>query len=487
MSESLIRAQFDRRQFVVGGAAVLFLASCSQRSSPMNYQAAAAAPASTVRTVSELFALAAPFYVAHRGSGDNWPEHTALAYSNAAAAGAQAIEISVNATADGVLVCHHDKNIRRMTGVNRNIAEMSWSELQAQRNDARRWLGPLASLEPIPRLSDVLDDLAAEHVIFIEDKTGSHTTALLALMDSYPDATEHFVWKQWAGAKQHQLARKRGYKTWGYVTSDLALTTEMLDGFDYLGIHHSATDAAISRLVARGKPVIAWEVHRRSMRDRLLKLGVVGMMCSNIPYVMGATLPAVTDSFGSGVRAPGDLPWTTDLGWKNQPQLIPDSGSVVLAYPTIESYHMGSFAPVDTRDCRISFRLRWPDGMPASSKHAGLSFGLASDHPYRVGISSKVSGYHAILRANGRLDLYERTSGIARGTLLGSVPTPAPAVGEWVDLVVSISGARITVSRGSNPAWKVAVDDSRHRGGYFSLGKNYADPIPVEFSAVRVE
>ncbi|MET0861430.1 MAG: glycerophosphodiester phosphodiesterase family protein [Microbacterium sp.] len=437
-------------------------------------------------TVSGLLALA-PFYIAHRGSGDNWPEHTATAYRNAAAAGAQAIEISVNATSDGVLVCHHDPNTLRLTGVDREIGRTSWAELSELKNDAREWLGPRAPLEPIPRLSDVLDLIAADHVIFIEDKQGTNTKALLDVMDSYPESTKHFVWKQWAGAHQQEAAKQRGYKTWGYFSPDDEITEEVVEGFDYLGVHHTATDDVISELVATGKPVIAWEVHYRSVRDRLSALGVVGMMCSNIPYVTSATALAAQDSFATGMRNAGDLPWTVDLGWKPQPQIIADTGTVVLDYPDLQSYLMGSLAPIDASNFEISFRLRWPKKLPAATQHAGIAFGLEDDRPYRVGVPSGSSGYHAVLRANGSLELFVRAKGETEGTMLGAVQTPAPAAGEWIDLVVSVGEARVAISRDRNLSWEAAANDDAYRGGYFWLCKNYAEPIAVEYSSVVVE
>src|SRR5699024_9781688 len=130
--------------------------------------------------------------------------------------GAQAIEISVHMSADGVFVCHHDTNLKRMTGVDREIATVTYRELTQIKNDARSWLGPAAEPQPIPALRDVLDQFAAKYVMFIEDKTGSHARELLNLLDSYPNPTKHFVWKQTAASEQFKLARQRGYKVWGY-------------------------------------------------------------------------------------------------------------------------------------------------------------------------------------------------------------------------------------------------------------------------------
>ena len=51
--------------------------------------------------------------VAHRGSSADVPEHTLAAYEQAVADGADALECDVRLTADGHLVCVHDRRIDR--------------------------------------------------------------------------------------------------------------------------------------------------------------------------------------------------------------------------------------------------------------------------------------------------------------------------------------------------------------------------------------
>ena len=83
----------------------------------------------TTWTIADLVADD-PFYVAHRGGGDNWPEMTAYAYSQAARLPyVGAIEISVCLSADGVLVCSHDPTTLRVTGTDLRIADQPWSVL----------------------------------------------------------------------------------------------------------------------------------------------------------------------------------------------------------------------------------------------------------------------------------------------------------------------------------------------------------------------
>ncbi|WP_417234548.1 glycerophosphodiester phosphodiesterase [Arthrobacter sp.] len=426
-----------------------------------------------------------PFYIAHRGSGDNWPEHTAIAYRKAIASGATAIEISVNATSDGVLVCHHDRNTLRMTGQDHEIAETEFSVLKTLRNDARQWLGPSSPLEPIPRLRDVLDEHAATSVIFIEDKQGTNTQALLELMGAYSQSRQHFVWKQPAGALQVRTARNAGYKSWGYFgPSSYARIKERAVEFDFLGIDHLASDAVVRRVVATGKPVICWEVHRRSLRDRLVDLGVRGMMCSNIPYVMNAPISASRDVFASGLRGAGDLPWTTDRGWSLQPRIQREAASLLIAGREISSYCMGSMSPIDRELYEIQLEMRWPVELPDGPQHAGIAFGQTNDSPYRVLVKSPVAGYHLVLRANGQLGLFRRAAGEVSGKPLGQVDTPPVEPGQWVTLWLNVTQEGIGYARIDQGGRRGFVRSPGTKAGYFSLTKNYPNGPPIEFREV---
>ena len=51
--------------------------------------------------------------IAHRGSNEDEPEHTLAAYRRAIAEGADAVECDVRLTADGTLVCVHDRRVDR--------------------------------------------------------------------------------------------------------------------------------------------------------------------------------------------------------------------------------------------------------------------------------------------------------------------------------------------------------------------------------------
>lgn len=236
-----------------------------------------------------------PFYIAHRGSGDNWPEHTMRGFKSSAYWGLKALEVSVNITSDNVMVVHHDTTTTRMTGQALTIASSTAAQLDALTNTAALTDNTGQIRQPIPRLSEVMAAFASNHVLFIEAKTGgAWQSTLLDYMLTFPNATSHLVWKApiiagFAGAKS------RGFKTWGYLQQDdpahadwqgLVAKTDV----DWIGVSHTATDAYIQGVVALAnslnKKVIMWEIHSVADRNRAAGLGVQGMMTSNVKTVL---------------------------------------------------------------------------------------------------------------------------------------------------------------------------------------------------------
>ncbi|MFJ7748576.1 glycerophosphodiester phosphodiesterase [Arthrobacter sp. NPDC097144] len=476
----------SRRQVLGLGALGLVLAGCTGRFTP----GAATEPTPEplpVHTVDSMLA-ATPFLVAHRGSWDNWPEHTMTAYRESVNAGAVALEVSVSATLDGQLVCHHDLNTERTTGTKLVIKDSTYAQLSEVLVDARAWLGPESKPEKIPLLKDVLDAFASTHVIFLEDKQGTNAKALLDLMDTYPDSRSHFIWKQSAQAGQVEAATKRGYTSWGYFTAEqLELVPALAGQFTLLGVHHSASDAELAAVVATGKPVICWEVHTRELRDRLLDLGASGLMCANLPYLAADEPLETTDCFADGLRAAGDLPWQVGAGWDLQPALIPAEGTLLMAAKANSSYRLGSMGPVKRELYSIQFDMRWPDVLPPDNAlHAGIIFGQDDDRPYRVLIPSDVGGYHLIVRPTGEMSLLLRSPGEAGGLRLSSVTTQPVKAGEWMTFKIDIAPDSIRYTRVDGAGWSGQASDRKFRGGYFGLSRNYSDDAPVEFRRVKV-
>ncbi len=100
-----------------------------------------------------------PNVVAHRGASDSTPEHTLTAYRQAIEAGADGLECDVRLTADGHLVCVHDRRIDRTSNGRGVLSTLSLDELAGL--DWGSWKNPWAVLddeaaEPDPDLRTVL-------------------------------------------------------------------------------------------------------------------------------------------------------------------------------------------------------------------------------------------------------------------------------------------------------------------------------------------
>jgi len=86
-----------------------------------------------------------PQVVAHRGSSHTQPEHTLAAYVAALDEGAEGLECDVRLTADGHLVCVHDRRVDRTTNGQGLVSTMELAQLAEL--DFASWKRPWADLD----------------------------------------------------------------------------------------------------------------------------------------------------------------------------------------------------------------------------------------------------------------------------------------------------------------------------------------------------
>ena len=116
--------------------------------------------------------MLAEHLIAHRGWQRRFPENTAAAIRGAIAAGALAVEVDVQLSADGVPVLHHDRSLWRLCRTRGCISDYRWSELAALRASEPDRFGQRFATEPLLRL-DQLVELLREHPevhLFLEAK-----------------------------------------------------------------------------------------------------------------------------------------------------------------------------------------------------------------------------------------------------------------------------------------------------------------------------
>lgn len=162
----------------------------------------------------------APEVVAHRGATAEAPEHTMAAYRQAAAVGADAVECDVRLTRDGVLVCVHDRRIRRTSNGRGVVSALHLAELEQFQFGARRPRGrsrwaddEILSVTDEP---DVENGLVLTLDRLLEYITASPGSLRLAIETKHPTRHTRKVEEGLvAGLRRHGLLGADGPVLWG--------------------------------------------------------------------------------------------------------------------------------------------------------------------------------------------------------------------------------------------------------------------------------
>lgn len=103
-------------------------------SAPSASRAIDAVPRPEASNVDALLALTRPLVIAHAGGDFEAPHSTMYAFTVAALAGTDVLEMDVMSTADDVLVVHHDDTVDRTTETTGTVSELAYDELEALDN-----------------------------------------------------------------------------------------------------------------------------------------------------------------------------------------------------------------------------------------------------------------------------------------------------------------------------------------------------------------
>ncbi|MGZ0654581.1 glycerophosphodiester phosphodiesterase [Coraliomargarita sp. W4R53] len=120
---------------------------------------------------------AEPLIVAHRGSSRAAPENTLEAFKLAWAQGADAIEGDFHLTKDGKIVCIHDRNTERVSGVNAIVRQSTLADLR-KLDVGLSHVGAYSD-SVIPTLEEVLATVPDGKKIYIEIKCGPDIVPIL--------------------------------------------------------------------------------------------------------------------------------------------------------------------------------------------------------------------------------------------------------------------------------------------------------------------
>jgi glycerophosphoryl diester phosphodiesterase len=216
--------------------------------------------------------------IAHRGASAYAPEHTLAAYDLALAQGADVLELDVRAAADGTLVVHHDDTLLRTVGDPRRVAALDAAALADLHPDVR----PLTLDTVLTRYAH-----AARFLLDLKRPSPWWERRLLALIDR-PALQGRVVVQSFdpRALRRLHLAAPRlpiaALFPEGMPVRGLRAVARFACG---VGPWHGAVDASlVARARAHGLAVRPWTVNGEADIERLLALGVDGVI-TDVPDV----------------------------------------------------------------------------------------------------------------------------------------------------------------------------------------------------------
>lgn len=423
------------------------------------------------------------YLIAHRGSGDVVPEHTLEAYTAALGWGAQALEVSVCQTRDGVLVCNHDLTLDRTTNLTGRVSDRTIAEVDAGRVEVPR-LGPRWQGDGRPRiahLDEALDVIGTQAVVCLEAKDDSAYPALMELV-RHRGLTRQVYVKAHASSSRIEEAHVEGYPVFGYLGSAREVTPSainmlagrlrspedvmVLPGYADGGL--PLADDLVSHALSTGVEVWLFPLHRRADVEHFAALGVNGTVTPSFGYLAATSAPDSALWPGNALR-PGTMtrfPESARFGLKWPADgvvsldLQGEQHFVTIGGPVVQGSH-----PV-TLSLDLDLRLDRASDESADAPLAAVSLGHDDDRYFDLTAPAAPS-HQVVVAADGTISVLGRSH---RGTdVAATVAGPTLQVGIWEPIRIIVEGSRLSVSRKNGST--VSVDGVTLGAGYIHLGR----------------
>lgn len=222
---------------------------------------------------------------AHRGGTsavpDGPPENTLVAFRHAVDLGYRYLETDVHATSDGRLAAFHDPDLQRTCGRAGLISDLSAAELSEVRVDGR---------EPIPMMDELFEEFPDAR-FNIDAKSEEAVEPLIDLLRRTATLDRVCV-----GSFSHRRLERIRSAFGEYVCTSASprevtawVGGRVPNGPDCLQVpeHQGPLPVVTSRSIGRarsaGLPVHVWTIDDASTMQRLIDLGVDGIMTDHGP------------------------------------------------------------------------------------------------------------------------------------------------------------------------------------------------------------
>jgi len=233
-----------------------------------------------------------PIAFAHRGGAGDWPENSLEAFAGAVELGFRYVETDAHVTFDGVVIAFHDDHLDRVTDKIGLISELPWSEVSQARIDG---IAPIPLLEDLlmtwPTLRVNIDPKHDEVVEPLADLLQRTKTLDRVCIGSFSDRRiEHFQ-----DRFGMEICTSMGPKGVARIrASSFGIGRKVPEGNCLQVPTHAGKVPLVDRRFLRrahkaGLPVHVWTIDDADEMNRLLDLGVDGIM-TDLPLVLRGVL-----------------------------------------------------------------------------------------------------------------------------------------------------------------------------------------------------
>ncbi|HBA59835.1 MAG TPA: hypothetical protein DCZ92_03250 [Elusimicrobia bacterium] len=235
--------------------------------------------------------------ISHRGASGYAPENTLKAFRLAVEMGAEDFEFDVHQTKDGILVVHHDFDLKHTALRKERIADLTWEELK-KINVAKHYKAD-AAFQHVPRLEEVIDVIGGAAWLNFEVKNDKNVypgieDKVLAFLRSKPGLFEKSVVSSFDHGtlkrfRERSPELKLAYLGHGLSTVLLLPALRKAKAVGAVNFHIAlriAFGLNVSRIKKAGFRVCVYTVNTKKDALRMRHIGVDGIF-TNYPDIQG--------------------------------------------------------------------------------------------------------------------------------------------------------------------------------------------------------
>ena len=227
-----------------------------------------------------------PMIMAHRGFSAAAPENTLPAFQKCIDEDFSAAELDVQMLADGTIIVLHDDNLKRTTGVDKNVWEVTYDEIKDLDNG--RFFNEEFAGTRIPTLDEVIKLAGSgkdKLFLNIEIKRNGHDEGITQKVVDIIVENDYLSNCDITSQDYHTLeeVREINQSVLTAYTSAIGIgNIETLDAADIISIQETfATYENIERIHNAGKHVFVWTVNEEDTMEKLIGLNVDAILTND--------------------------------------------------------------------------------------------------------------------------------------------------------------------------------------------------------------